>query len=53
MNNAVKKNRAIVLGATGNIAFSVAHMVMQLKQYMYDDIDNIIIFYDLWLDSDI
>lgn len=53
MNNAVKKNRAIVLGATGNIAFSVAHMVMQLKQYMYDDIDNIIIFYDQWLDSDI
>ena len=48
-----KKERAIVLGATGNIAFSVAHMVIQLKEYMYKDIDNIIIFFDNWLESDI
>lgn len=48
----IKKDRAIVLGGTGNIAFSIAHMVMQLKEYMYEDIDNIIIFYDDWLESD-
>lgn len=48
-----KKQNAIVLGATGNIAFSVAHMVMQLKKFMYHDIDEIIIFYDGWKNNDI
>ena len=41
-----KKNRAIVLGSTGNLAFAVGCLVMNLKRCMKYDYDNIIIYYD-------
>ena len=44
---------AVCLGATGNLAFSVAHMVLSLKKFMNESLDNIIVFHDGWKDSDL
>lgn len=48
----MKKNICIVLGGTGNIAFSV-YVTISSIIYHNDYIDNFIVFYDNWNDNDI
>lgn len=48
----MKKNLAIVLGATGNMAFAVANVLMGLKKYSPNLADDIIIFQQNMSDND-
>ena len=45
MNNADKKEKAIVLGITGNLAFAVANVFMGIKKYSPDINADFIVFY--------
>ena len=45
--------RAIVLGGNEKIAFSIAFMINQLNEYVYDEGDDIYVYYDSWSERDL